>query len=840
MKNIILKLNDFFAHTKENEVELLKEHIFLTEKYLERLAKNKGLYKIFLYIFAQITANKETQNTLIEMTKSIFTMHDIGKINTNYQYLSLGNKNFKNNIKESNYRNHSMLSALLYINHHLNSVRQAPPLERDFLLIFLVLNSYIISKHHGSLDSIADYAQKLCNPDGEGRRVYEQEKELFENNYNEPFILNYNLMSSLISSFKNAYNNISEEIQINLFIYSRLIMSTLLACDYYATTEFMTGKEIELPDSIRALETLQSQYKNTEINRSIRKYEYKKYPQDISSETNINVLRTEMFLDAEKAFTNNPNASIYYLEAPTGGGKSNIAFNLAFKLARQWGLSKIINVYPFNTLVEQNIETIGKTFEEKDIKKYLSVINSITPTKERAEGDSNSIDYERSLLDRQFLHDPLILTTHVSLFDYLFGTSKSSLFPLYQLTNSVIILDEVQAYKNMIWKEIIVMLKKYAELLNIKFIIMSATLPNLDKLAREETGTVRLLTDRDKYYNHPLFKDRVKIDYSLLNIKKESLILKPGGGILFEHVINQARNKNKKIMIEFIKKKTAKSFWEFLIKYKKDLGLKDVSIELITGDDNSVERKRIIESIKNENNRTVILVATQVIEAGVDLDMDIGYKDISLLDSEEQFMGRINRSCLRDGTVFFFNYDNISSIYRNDFRKMDTLTLLNKDIQKILISKDFESFYEKVLNKIKEKSVEDNEWSYKSFIEKKIKNLDFIKIKEHMTLIDTREELRVFLNYEINKEDGSKIVGKDIWDEFVSILKNKEFSYAERKVKISKVLAKMEPFIYSLPLTADLDYNDVIGDIYYVEEGYKYFTENKFMGRNVMDSNSFV
>ncbi len=51
----------------------------------------------------------------------------------------------------------------------------------------------------------------------------------------------------------------------------------------------------------------------------------------------------------------------------------------------------------------------------------------------------------------------------------------------------------------------------------------------------------------------------------------------------------------------------------------------------------------------------VIVVATQVIEAGVDIDMDIGFKDISTLDSEEQFLGRINRSCSRtDCWAYFF------------------------------------------------------------------------------------------------------------------------------------------------------------------------------------------
>ncbi len=64
----------------------------------------------------------------------------------------------------------------------------------------------------------------------------------------------------------------------------------------------------------------------------------------------------------------------------------------------------------------------------------------------------------------------------------MFGVSREECFPLIHMINSVIILDEIQNYKNEIWKEIILFLEKYADILNIKFIIMSATLPRLNKL----------------------------------------------------------------------------------------------------------------------------------------------------------------------------------------------------------------------------------------------------------------------------------------------------------------------------------------------------------------------
>ena len=55
--------------------------------------------------------------------------------------------------------------------------------------------------------------------------------------------------------------------------------------------------------------------------------------------------------------------------------------------------------------------------------------------------------------------------------------------------------------------------------------------------------------------------------------------------------------------------------------------------------------------------------------------MDIGYKNISKLDSEEQFLGRINRSCKKSGIAYFFEVDEARSIYKNDVRLSKSLTL---------------------------------------------------------------------------------------------------------------------------------------------------------------------
>ena len=82
--------------------------------------------------------------------------------------------------------------------------------------------------------------------------------------------------------------------------------------------------------------------------------------------------------------------------------------------------------------------------------------------------------------------------------------------------------------------------------------------------------------------------------------------------------------------------------------------------------------KRILDKVKKATD-TIILVSTQVIEAGVDIDMDIVYKNISKLDSEEQFLGRINRSCKKEGIAYFFEVDEASNIYKDDVRLSESI-----------------------------------------------------------------------------------------------------------------------------------------------------------------------
>ena len=79
--------------------------------------------------------------------------------------------------------------------------------------------------------------------------------------------------------------------------------------------------------------------------------------------------------------------------------------------------------------------------------------------------------------------------------------------------------------------------------------------------------------------------------------------------------------------------------------------------------------------------------------------MDIGFKDKSIIDSEEQIAGRINRNAKKLGAkLYIFNTGDAQTIYRNDLRYR--LHLSAKQYFEILNKKEFDFYYQLVFEQI--------------------------------------------------------------------------------------------------------------------------------------------
>lgn len=843
LKNLVKNLNRYKAHkkSKDNEIiyETLLAHTELTNKYFFKFWQSKNSDEIFDR-FCDVFWQKENidnklknkaKDLLKEIIMTIPIFHDIGKVNPNFQLMKLKVNDFKENEAYVN-THHSFLSSMFYMDYCRKLVYDEKNEDEivNLLAEFILYNGYIIARHHSELGSLTEFT-KLINLDDD--TYFSKLKRIINNE--DIYSVKIDFIKSDIEDMFRNLNKVDKDAEkvgkrsikqgVYLSIYIRWLYSLLVASDYYATSEFMNEADFSENTDLNDIDKWDSVYENTDLLKNIRQYQQERYPisnEELNTVTDINILRSEIFCEVEEKIKANTDENIFYLEAPTGSGKSNTAINASFKLMQHdKRLQKIFYIYPFNTLVEQNLETLEKVFaDNEDIKQNIAVINSITPIKvsEKDLNDNEEKDvYQKALLDRQFLNYPMILSTHVSLFNIIFGNRQSDVLAFYQLANSVIVLDEIQSYKNKIWAEIICYLKELAKMFNIKIIIMSATLPDLDILSRFQAQAVDLLENSSRFFAVDCFKNRVKLNYDLLKVDKDSILDE------LETHLKQYLKSDKKILIEFIKKKTAHDFW---VDLQENEDFKDVQIEYLSGDDSIAERKRILDKVKKATD-TIILVSTQVIEAGVDIDMDIGYKNISKLDSEEQFLGRINRSCKKEGIAYFFEVDEASDIYKDDVRLSESIVLKDVNMQKILELKLFDEYYKKVL----ETTMGKYSYHFDEFI-KDISDLNYESISTHMKLIDDTQDMVQIYIIRTLCVDGEILDGKQIWDSYVDLWENgrKTMSYAEWKIELSRITSKMNNFIYQVSkhnLRIGKFYEQM-GNITCLEDGDKYFIKDKF------------
>lgn len=820
----------YFIDIKE---ETLEEHIELANKYFEKIVEYKNLKPFFERIKNILNLKNQEEELYYKMIDDVVNFHDFGKVNSQFQIDKMLNEEIlkmedKYNILGVLGSDHSLLSASMFIAYYFGKITDLIEIveTKKIVILFEILFalSYVISKHHGNLDSFEEYIEKLSRNNDEN--ILKELKNISVSNggillqaflEKENITIFFNFIETYISERKKK-ENISSQEAMSIFVFTKMMFSLLVASDYYSTNEFMQEIKYEDFGNMGNIDTIKKEYENSEIIKSIRDKE----KNGIANDEDINNFRTKIFLEAEKNLEKNKEDNIFFLEAPTGSGKSNTALNLSLKLLDK-DRRKIFYVYPFNTLVEQNMNTLKNIFgNNKEAIKNITVVNSITALTNKDSRDIPIEEYSDILMDRQFLNYPFIVTTHVGIFNTLIGNTKEDCMPFYQLTNSVIVFDEIQAYKNTIWTEIIKILNSYAKLLNIKIIIMSATLPNLSYLLDEEekNNISKLIENRGEYFNNTIFKNRVEVNYDLLSEQKIEY------EELLQHIIENSLN-SQKILIEFISKNDAKKFYE-LCENNKDLNV-DHEILILTGEDNKARRNSIIKKI-NSKDKKIILISTQLIEAGVDIDVDVGYKNISGLDNEEQFLGRINRSCKKSGKAYFFYLTDAKKVYKNSVIIENKLNLFSDEMRDVLENKNFDVFYSKVLEILKRKAKEKiNNDNFETIIF----NKKFRLLKERMQLIEEQDDKKTyFFNRTLTDEEieeiGENIDGSEVWERYVDILK--EENYAKKIVELSKIREKMMYFLYEVKKNTELNYSDIKGSIIYIDDGDKYFTDGVYTG----------
>jgi CRISPR-associated endonuclease/helicase Cas3 len=228
-----------------------------------------------------------------------------------------------------------------------------------------------------------------------------------------------------------------------------------------------------------------------------------------------------------------------------------------------------------------------------------------------------------------------------------------------------------------------------------------------------------------------------------------------------------------------------------------------------------------------------------VVEAGVDIDMDLGFKDRSLLDSDEQLAGRINRNASKnDCKVFLFDCDSAKVIYGKDKRYIQQQK--DKDLfcnfREILQNKTFDKLYEKVFQEAMKPDWTDGDKieSYKQ----NFARFDFKNISNEFRLIDDNESEQLFIPLEVDLEIDDdisylqkidvlnfeeKLSGEKLFERYISIIKNRNTDFTLNQIELKKLTGLMARFTISVypKMIKDLSCQF---DLEKSQFGYKYFS----------------
>ena len=208
-------------------------------------------------------------------------------------------------------------------------------------------------------------------------------------------------------------------------------------------------------------------------------------------------------------------------------------------------------------------------------------------------------------------------------------------------------------------------------------------------------------------------------------------------------------------------------------------------------------------------------MSTQVVEAGVDIDMDLGFKDRSLIDSDEQLAGRINRNASKENCiVYLFDCDMTSTIYGSDtrYKIQQTDKDIYKDYREILVKKQFHALYEKVFEEKRKKMKSNLSASGRYY--QYFNDFDFTHLHKEFELIENNDNQQLFIPIPIPvryfdniaelermavlSQNGKNVDGNRVFNVYERIIQFDFDDFVLKQIEMKKLGSIMSQFCISV------------------------------------------
>ena len=410
---------------------------------------------------------------------------------------------------------------------------------------------------------------------------------------------------------------------------------------------------------------------------SMPKQQSKDIPIDVL-ESDIQNLPPNEKRDAFRKFVLNnfdKECKLFTLTAPTGYGKTLTALNFALKFNKP----RIIYALPFTSIIDQTYDIVAKIYKSSDI--LVSKAHHKTTIDEENLTDEDRYSKIKFLMES--FSGEINVTTLYQLIFTLFGNKNKDNVKFNQLKNSVVIIDEAQAIPYNFRKDFILLCEIISQRLGTIFIFMSATMPVIKSENFKGISNLDYFSKQDRYV------------IKWLDIGGEDELL--------EKICETASDKNALVVVNTIKKAQ-----ELFTKLKDKF-----SCFCLNGymyDDHKRATTRSVRCAIDKSKvdplaSKILLISTQSIEAGVDLDFDVGFREVSPISSIIQTAGRVNRhfGATRGELYVFPEISKFANLIYGDLYKVSGAILgdlKQKEVRESEILEISNLFFQKISNQL--------------------------------------------------------------------------------------------------------------------------------------------
>jgi len=668
------------------------------------LTKYKSHPEKLLKVHTNGVKEKTLNRTSSKIAELAALFHDLGKLNDNFQEKLKGNKGV-------GYSPHSYISTFAFLNWYIENRDVANKIleieSKDITRVKII--STIILHHHGNLPNmdrnLPEHAfgeMRIFLDDNFNQLPVSEYLEQQLEFKHKPFDLRVKgWYKSNIPDIDLGKNGKGHEIEywqkdaLSYFLETQFSFASVVESDkrdagdngVFNCNNLIARSVVELDNSLNTL------FGNLSSTSNI---------------SELNTLRTAIRNEAVNTVSNllANGQRTFTLTAPTGAGKTFTLLDIARTIQSHDQKVGIIFALPFLSITDQVQNIISEVLKIDVLSINSKSINDRiekAQTKLEVEQSENAL---KELLVEDFIENtfdhPLIITTFVQLFETFLSNRNSTLLKLPNFANRIFLIDELQALPPRLYIFFSAWLDEFCKKHNSYAVLSTATMPDLkifEKSGLVENLDYRLSNPNLLFKNYQLPNELLEPNkYFESDVFNRYVINVLDYDFTIQKLAVKVLNEKNSVLVILNTIQDTKDLYEELAECS--------SVFLLNTHFIPQDRQNRIEEVKKLLTfHKVILISTQLIEAGVDIDFPIVYRDLCPLPSLIQSAGRCNRNKRTDlGSVYFIRLLNRKGkysselIYRNDASLF--LEFIRENIQGKIQEKELFQIQKKFFKKI--------------------------------------------------------------------------------------------------------------------------------------------